>query len=343
MKRVWTILVVAMVTAFPLAAQQRIEQIVARVNGDVILKSDVDREIEMRRAEMQQSGLDAARMEKEMAEQSKMVVRDLIDRALLLQIAKEAGLNADQDVEKTLEDLRVERKFATREDLEKAIIKDYGDLEEFKNDIRTKFLTQEVIEHEVYGRMAVTSEEMRKYYDEHNKEFDRPAGVRISEITVLVDRRLPDQVATQRKKIDDAFAAVKKGDEFGEVAEKYSEVATAEKGGDMGFVAGNLKEQVNEEIAKALEGLEKGQVSNIVEFNDAFTFFKVTDKHNGGILSFELAQGFIRYELLSKAAPEKVRAFLLELRESGFVEVKPGYEDTGARPKGGKTAATTNP
>src|SRR5688572_13591227 len=156
MKRVWTILVVAMVTAFPLAAQQRIEQIVARVNGDVILKSDVDREIEMRRAEMQQSGLDAARMEKEMAEQSKMVVRDLIDRALLLQIAKEAGLNADQDVEKTLEDLRVERKFATREDLEKAIIKDYGDLEEFKNDIRTKFLTQEVIEHEVYGRMAVT-------------------------------------------------------------------------------------------------------------------------------------------------------------------------------------------
>ena len=121
MKRVWTILVVAMVTAFPLAAQQRIEQIVARVNGDVILKSDVDREIEMRRAEMQQSGLDAARMEKEMAEQSKMVVRDLIDRALLLQIAKEAGLNADQDVEKTLEDLRVERKFATREDLEKAI------------------------------------------------------------------------------------------------------------------------------------------------------------------------------------------------------------------------------
>jgi hypothetical protein len=78
-------------------------------------------------------------------------------------------------------------------------------------------------------------------------------------------------------------------------------------------------------------------VSNIVEFNDAFTFFKVTDKHNGGILSFELAQGFIRYELLSKAAPEKVRAFLLELRENGFVEVKQGYEDLGA--KSGKAAA----
>jgi peptidyl-prolyl cis-trans isomerase SurA len=258
-----------------------------------------------------------------------------------MQIAKEAGLNAEQDVEKTMEDLRVEQKFATREELDKAIIKDYGDLEEFKNNIRTKFLTQEVIEHEVYGRMVVTSEEMRKYYDEHNKDFDRPAGIRISEITVLVDRRLPDQVATQRKKVDDAYAAVKKGDSFDEVARKYSEVSTADKGGDVGFIAGNLKEEVNEDIAKALEGLDKNQVSNIVEFNDAFTFFKVTDKHNGGILSFELAQGFIRYELLSKAAPEKVREFLTQLREDGFVEVKPGFEDLGARSKAGKAPTPT--
>ena len=98
----------------------------------------------------------------------------------------------------------------------------------------------------------------------------------------------------------------------------------------MGFVSGDLKENLNEDIAKALEGIDKGQVTNIVEFNDAFTFFKVTDKHSGGILSFELAQREIQYQLLSKAAPDKVRAFLKDLRESGFVEVKPGFEDLGA-------------
>jgi parvulin-like peptidyl-prolyl isomerase len=331
MKKAFFILGMTIVSALPAAAQQKIEQIAARVNGDIILKSEIDRELEMRRAElMQQPGMDSAKLDREVAEQSKVILRDLIDRALLLQIAKEASLNADTDVEKTLEDLRVERKFATREELEKAIIKDYGDLDEFKNDIRTKFLTQQVIEHEVYGRMIVTNEEMRKYYAEHEKDFDRPAGIRISEITVLVDRRLPDQVAVQRKKIEDALAAVKKGDAFDEVAEKYSEVVTAERGGDMGFVSGDLKENLNEDIAKALEGIDKGQVTNIVEFNDAFTFFKVTDKHSGGILSFELAQREIQYQLLSKAAPDKVRAFLKDLRESGFVEVKPGFEDLGA-------------
>jgi peptidyl-prolyl cis-trans isomerase SurA len=336
MKKALFILGMTMASALPASAQQKIEQIVARVNGDIILKSEMDHELEVRRFEMmKQPGMDPAQLDREMADESKVILRDLIDRALLLQIAKEAGLNADTDVEKTMEDLRVQQKFETREELEKAIIKDYGDLDEFKNDIRTKFLTQQVIEHEVYGRMVVTNEEMRKYYDEHKNDFDRPAGIRISEITVLVDRRLPDQVAVQRKKIEDALAAVKKGDDFADVAEKYSEVTTAERGGDMGFVSGDLKENLNEDIAKALEGIDKGQVTNIVEFNDAFTFFKVTDKHTGGILSFDLAQREIQYQLLSKAAPDKVRAFLTELRENAFVEVKAGFQDTGAaHPKG---------
>jgi parvulin-like peptidyl-prolyl isomerase len=336
MKKALFILGMTVAVAISAPAQQKVEQIVARVNGDIILKSEMDHELEVRRFElMKKPGMDQATLEREVAEESKVILRDLIDRALLLQIAKEANLNADTDVEKTMEDLRAQQKFETREELEKAIIKDYGDLEEFKNDIRTKFLTQQVIEHEVYGRMIVTNEEMRKYYDEHTKDFDRPAGIRIAEITVLVDRRLPDQVAVQRKKIEDAFAAVKKGDQFDDVAQKYSEVVTAENGGDMGFVSGNLKENLNEDIAKALEGVDKGQITNIVEFNDAFTFFKVTDKHNGGILSFELAQREIQYQLLSKAAPDKVRAFLTELRESGFVEVKSGFTDLGAaHPKG---------
>lgn len=338
MKRVWAVLLLATVAAAPVVAQQKIDQIAARVNAEIILKSEVDRELDLRRSEMAQQGIDAARMSQLLAEETKNVLRDLIDRAILLGIAKEAGLNADLDVQKTMEELRVEKKFATMEELEKAIVKDYGDLDEFKNDIKTKYLTQQVIEHEVYSRIIVTNEEMRKYYDENTKDFDKPAGIRVAEVTVLIDRRLPDQVATQRKKIEEALAAVKKGDNFAEVAQKYSEVATAEKGGDVGFIAGDLKDQVNEEVAKALQGLEKNQVTDIVEFNDALMFFKVTDKHSGGILTFELAQNFIWSAIMGKLAPDKVREFLTRQRQEGFVDVKEGFQDAGAAPK--KTAST---
>jgi len=356
MNKVLAILLLATVVVCPAAAQQaapaqqaaaaqkgptKIEQIAARVNADIILKSDVDREIELMRYEKSQQGGDAAQIARELQEDSKDVLRNLIDKALLVQIAKDAGLSAELDVQKTMEELRVDKKFATMDELEKAIIKDYGDVDEFKNDIRTKFLTQQVVDHEVIGRIIITQEEMRKYYDEHQKEFDKPAGVRVSEITVLIDKRLPDQVATQRKKIEEALAAVKKGDTFADVAEKYSEVSTAEKGGDIGFIAGDLKEQVNEDVAKALEGLGKNQTTDIVEFNDAFTIFKITDKHNGGILSYELAQNFIWNTLMNKLAPDKIREYLSKLREDGFVDVKAGFVDTGASSKSKKSASTT--
>jgi peptidyl-prolyl cis-trans isomerase SurA len=341
MKRILSVMAMTIVLGNPVLAQKKIEQIVARVNSDIILKSDLDRELETRRLRMAEQGADAAQVNQAMAEASRTVVRDLIDKALLMQVAKEAGLNADLDVLKTMEQLRTQKGFATIEDLERAIIKDYGDLDEFKNDIRTEYLTSQVIQHEVYGRIVITSEEMRKYYDDHMQEFDKPAGVRIAEITVLIDKRLPDQVDLQRKKIEEALAALKKGDDFGDVAQKYSEVSSAEKGGDVGFIAGDLKEQTNEQVANALEGLQKNQTSDIVEFNDALTIFKVTDKHTGGILSFELAQNLIWNQLMNKVAPDKVREFLMKLREDGFVEVKEGFQDTGARSKTKKTASTT--
>jgi len=332
-----------MITAAPAWSQKKIEQIAARVNSEIILKSDVDRHLESLRAELaervQQKEFSAADAQKMFEDDKPNVLRDLIDRSLLMQVAKEAGLSADLDVFKTMEQLRTERNFATMEELERAIIKDYGDLDEFKNDIRAKVLTQKVIEHEVYGHIVITQEQERKYYDEHKQSFDKPAGVRLSEIVILVDRRLPDQVATQRKKAEEALAAIMKGDDFSDTAKKYSEVADASDGGDMGYITVEL----SDEIGKAIEKLAKNQTTDIIEVSDAFEIFKVTDKHPGGILSFDLADRFIYSELMSQLAPPKVREFLTKLREDGFVDVKEGYKDEGAVKAKTKATASTKP
>lgn len=338
MKRTASAAALCLLLSLPAWPQKKIEQVVARVNADIILKSDVDRELDMRRAEMRDRGLEGARLDQEVANQTKDVLRDLIDRALLLQVAKEAGLNADLEVLKNMEELRVSKGFATMEDLEREIVKQYGDVDEFKNEIRTKFLTQQVIDHEVYGRVVITNEEMRKYYEGHKQDFDRPAGVRVSEIVVLVDKRVPDQAAAQKKKIEEAEAALKRGDEFEEVARKYSEVATAENGGDLGFFG---KEDLNGELQAIIEKVPKGQNTEILTGAEAMAIYKVTDRHDGGILSFELAQQYIWQELMGDVAPPKVREYLMKLRDDGFVEVQEGYVDTGARSKVSESAAAT--
>jgi peptidyl-prolyl cis-trans isomerase SurA len=284
----------------------------------------------MLRDDLRNDGLAGDRLEQAVAERSRELLGHMIDRALLMQIAKEAGLSAEVELVRMMEDLRVSRKLATMEDLEKLIIEQVGDLEEFKNDYRTKFLTERVIDHEVVGRIVITNEEMREFYEANKEKFDRPKGIRLGVIAVLIDRKSPEQMAEKRKKLEEALAAVKKGENFEETATKYSEIDSAGNGGDLGFFG---EGDLNEDTQKAVGSLAKGEVTGILEATDVLAFYKVTDKHDGGILSFSLAQPMIGQELMNKVAPPKIREYLTRLRKDGFVEVKEGFVDTGAQPE----------
>ena len=315
-----------------LAQTKTVEEIVARVNNDIILKSEYEARKTALRAELAEPaprgpGLSGAQLEKAFEDRSKFLLQELVDETLLLQQAKEMGLSADLEVIKTMERLRQERKHATLESLEKEIVEAGYSLDEFKRGIQTRYLSQQVLQREVYGRVIVTTEEMRKYYDEHVKDFDRPAGIRVRAIFVYTENRGPEEIASQRKKAEEALAAVKKGDEFAEIASKYSEADTAQEGGDLGFfVKGELAAPLEEAASK----IEKGQTTDVLTLPYGFVILKLDDKHNGGILPFELAQREINEILWQKGINPKIREYLTKLRCDGFTEYKPGYEDTGA-------------
>ena len=327
-----------------LAQTKNVEEIIAWVNNDIILKS----EYETRKAQIRNDlseppprgqGLKGADLEQRFSAAEKTLLRDLIDETLLLQQAKDMGLNADLEVIKTMEQLRQERKLESLDDLEKAILAQGYSVDEFKQNIKTRYLTSQVLQREVYGRVLVTQEEIKKYYDAHIKDFDRPAGIRVREISVYTENRGPDEIESQRKKAEEALAAVKKGDNFAEVASKYSESQTAQDGGDLGFF-------VKGELAKPLEdvasNLEKGQVSDIIALNGAFMILKVEDKHNGGVLPFELAQKEIQDILWQQGVQPKIREFLTKLRADGFTKVADGYTDLGQPSKSAKVSENKN-
>src|SRR3989454_954851 len=326
------------------AQAKTIDEIIAWVNTDIILKS----EYELRKAAIRNDlaepaprgrGLQGTQLEQAFNDAQKILLRDLIDETLLLQQAKDMGLNADLEVIKTMEQLRQERKLGSLDDLEKAIVAQGFSVDEFKQNIKTRYLTSQVLQREVYGRVVVTTEEMRKYYDANIKNFNRPAGIRVREISIYTENRGPDEIESQRKKIEEALAAVKKGDNFAEVAAKYSESQSAQEGGDLGFF-------VKGELAKPLEdvasSLEKGQVSDVITLNGAFMILKVEDKHEGGTLPFELAQKEIQDILWAQGVQPKIREYLTKLRADGFVRVADGYADLGQTAKSAKVSEHKN-
>jgi peptidyl-prolyl cis-trans isomerase SurA len=312
-------------------AQKTVDEIIVRVNGDIILRSELDSaKVTLRNELMQGEKLQGAPLEQAFTERSKVLLRDLIDQTLLLQQAKDMGLNADLEVVKTMERMRQEYKFETLEALEQAIIAQGLSVEEYKQQIRTRYLTGQVLGREVYPRMIITNEEMRKYYEANQKSFDRPAGVQLSEIVFLTQDKSPEEVAVQKKKAEDTLAALKKGDDFAETARRVSEAPTAQDSGVLGFFPAGQLQPVLEEAAGRLD---KGQTSEVLTLPYGFVILKVDDKHSGGILSFELAQKEISDILFQQGVTPKIREYLTKLRTEGFIEIKPGYVDAGAPPE----------
>lgn len=324
------------------AQTKTIEEIVAWVNADVILKS----EYEARRAALRQElsapapqgrGLQGAQLEQAFTEQSRLLMQALIDESLILQQAKEMGLSANTEIVKTMDRLRQEHNLDSLEALEKEIVSAGYVLEEFKQNIGTQYLTEQVMQREVYPRVIVTNDEVKKYYDSHIKEFDRPAGMRLREITVLTEDRGPELIESQKKKAEEALAAVKKGDDFAQVAAKFSESNTAGDGGELPFLKqGELSPSLEEIIGK----LDKGQVTDVIPVQGAFMIFKLEDKHSGGVLPFDLAQKEVFNVLWQQAVRPKMREYLTKLRSDGFVRTAEGYVDAGApSEKADKTVA----
>src|SRR5208282_3549925 len=118
------------------------------------------------------------------AERQRDVLEKLIDQQLLLQKGKDLGITGDTELVKRLDEMRKEMKLETMEDLEKAAEAQGASYEEFKQNMRNQIITQRVIGQEVGSKLALNKEDVKKFYEQHRAEMERPEQVRLSEILI---------------------------------------------------------------------------------------------------------------------------------------------------------------
>ena len=134
-----------------LTASTVVEEIIARVNNSIITRSDYLREQQQLKEEAQNQ--DPSHAEQLAADTQKDVLRGLIDKQLLLEKGKDLGITAETELIKRLDDMRKQMKLDTMEDLEKAAESQGVSFEDFKQNLRTEIITQQVIQKEVGSRI----------------------------------------------------------------------------------------------------------------------------------------------------------------------------------------------
>jgi peptidyl-prolyl cis-trans isomerase SurA len=325
--------------SIPAADIGLVEEIVAKVNGDIITRSEIERTRRQMEAELKTRGTKGPDLEKIVAEREKDSLRERIDQLLLVQKGKELGINVEPDVSKYLAELQVQSKIADPEKFQQYVREQTGQsFEDFKSEIRNGYLTQRVIRQEVGSRISIPRAELEKYYNENKAKFMREDRVFLREILVSTEGKDEAGIAAAEKKARDLSARGKKGEKFHEMAKANSDAATKEQYGELGgFKRGELNKQIEEIVFAA----DRGFVTDPIRVSNGFLVLKVEEKHKAGQASFEEVEQDIMNELIQPKFQPQVREFLTKLRYESFLEIKPGYVDSGAAE--GKSTAWTDP
>jgi peptidyl-prolyl cis-trans isomerase SurA len=322
------------VMLFPSAARAQaksvvVEEIIARVNNDVITMSDYQKADEQLREEVAHDcqGCAQDKLMAEFKDQQKDLLRGLIDQSLMVQRAKDMGISVESDVIKRLDDVRKQNQLASLEDLEKAVEGSGLAWEDYKTTIRNGLLTQEVVRREVGSHINISNDEVKKYYDAHPQEFTRPEQVVLSEIFLSTEGKSPEEIASVQRKAEDLRNRVMKGDDFNEIAKRYSEGSTAKDGGDLGtFKQSELAPQLEEVVFK----MDKGQITDVIQTKTGFEVLKVENHFKAGLQPVDKVDNEIMNRLYMQKMQPQMRDYLGLLREESYVMVKPGYTDTAA-------------
>jgi peptidyl-prolyl cis-trans isomerase SurA len=324
--------------AASVSAQTIVEEIIARVNDGIITRSDLQRS----RDQLQQDMKQQQNPTEDFPTKEKNLLRDLIDQKLLVQQAKEEGISVDNELIKRLDDIRKQNHLESMDDLEKAA-KDQGvSFEDFKENMRNTMLTQKVIGQDVGRRIQITPTEVTKYYEAHKAEFKAPESVRLAEILVSTEAKpnapAPDAAAAEAK-AKGLLEQLKGGASFEELAKKSSDDPnSAPQGGDLGvFHKGDLAP----ELESVVYALQPGQMTDVLRTKQGFIILKVLEHKPEGVLSEKEAENEIQERLYYDKLQPAVREYLTQLREQAYIDIKPGYVDTGASPKQSKPVVTT--
>ena len=350
MKRIAvTFAAVCLLAAVAYAGDTVIEEIIVRINNAIITRSDLQRSREALIAECKEKGGSDSDCRTEAAQRDKDSLRDLIDQQLLLQKAADLGITGDTEVIKRLDEMRKSMHLDSLEALERLAQQQGVSFEDYKQNIRTQIVTQQVIQHEVGPKITITPEDVKKFYEEHQKELDRPETVRLCEILIPTGPKAakegetpadPDaeSIAAAQKKAEGVLAELKGGAKFEDVAKKYSEGPTAAQGGDLGdFKRGTLAKQLEDRVF----GMKAGEISDVIQTKQGFVILKVTEHQTAGVPPMKDVEGEIQNAIYFKKLQPALRDYLTKLREDAFIDIKPGYVDTGASPNQTKPVITT--
>ncbi|MGB4336607.1 MAG: peptidylprolyl isomerase [Chromatiaceae bacterium] len=333
------LLLLSLVIGPPLAQAASLEEldsIVAVVNKDVIVRSELDREIVLALPEMREKGAEMPAR----AELERKVLERMIEKRLQMQEAQRVGIKVEDGALTQAMEGIAQRNNLTLEELQTALGASGIRFEDFREDTRSQMIMSQLQAREVIKNITVTDPEIKRFLARESDSLIERTDVRLSHILVAVPETASGEEQEQaRKKAQAIVAKLRAGADFGQVARAESQGQQTQEGGDLGWFAMADVPSLAQEVSRSLA---KGEVSNPLRSPSGFHIIQVTDIKGSGpaVISQTKARHIlIRTNEVVSDDDARIRLEQLRMRLVGgddFANLaRANSDDTGSALKGG--------
>jgi peptidyl-prolyl cis-trans isomerase SurA len=307
-----------------------IEQILVKVNGEIFTKTDLEqRQVAALRQKGQQfdpkNDPNDQQLRKALNEITPQLIVDAVDEMLIVQRGRELGYKLGDDQFKSIvENIKKENKIESEEQFQTALKAEGMTMADLRRSLERSMLVQRVQQNEVFGKIGVTEDEARAYYDAHRNEFTTQPTVTLREILVAVpsDARGVNVAAEEaaKEKADQLRVRVTTGGEaFDKLASEASDAPSKANAGLIGPISVN---DLSPDLRKIIEGLRPGAVADVIRTPRGFQLLKLETSTPLEVLPFEQAREQIGDRVFTDKRKIEFQKYLEKLRSQAIIEWK---------------------
>ena len=312
-----------------------IEQVLVKVNGEIITKSDLEaRQIAaLRQKNPNLSPESDAALQKALAEVTPAVIVDAVDELLMVQKGKELGFTMSTErFNSIVENIKKENKIESEEALIAALKTENMTMADLRKQLERTMMVQQVQQQEIMQKLQVTDIELKAYYETHKDEFGTVPSVTLREITINVPVSAAGVNVAQddeaKAKADQVRAKIVAGEPFARLAADYSDSGSKANGGLVGPLQ---RTDLSEELQKAVEGLKTGGVTPVLRTQRGYQIIKMENLQETTTRSFDDARADIADKIAGTKREGEYKKYLAKLRSEAIIdwkndEVKKAYE-----------------
>ncbi len=297
--------------AKPVPAQ--LPDVLALVNGEALSKADF---------ELALHNLESQAGRPVPPEQRDEVYRNLLNNMIALRLLKQETARrhmtaTDAELDAAMKQVRGQ--FPSEAAFEQALSSQKLTLAQLRDEMRQNLLISRMLDQELAPQLQVKPSEVSEFYEKNPDKFKQPESVHAAHVLIAVPQGA-DEAAKKaaREKAEQVLQKARAGGDFAALARSYSNDASKQRGGDLGFFP---RGQMVPAFESAAFALQPGQISDIVETPFGFHVIKVIEKRPAQTVPFGQVSGRIEQYLQQEKREAKTKAFVESLKSKGRVEV----------------------